>query len=49
MMVKAQLDPASQNLVGVTPLGPWQGYGVLLIWVAVLMTAAALLVRHRDA
>jgi ABC-2 type transport system permease protein len=49
MMVKAQLDQPSQNLVGVAPLGPWQGYGVLLVWVAVLMTAAALLVRHRDA
>jgi ABC-2 type transport system permease protein len=48
LTVQAQLDPAAQNL-GVTPLGPWQGYGVLLAWVAVLLTAAAVLVRHRDA
>lgn len=30
-------------------LTPWQGYGVLLAWVAVLLTAAAVLLRHRDA
>ena len=30
-------------------LTPWQGYGVLVIWVAVLLTAAAVLMRRRDA
>jgi ABC-2 type transport system permease protein len=49
MMVQEQLDMISQSSVGVTPLGPWQGYAVLLAWVAVLLTAAAVLVRHRDA
>jgi ABC-2 type transport system permease protein len=49
MMVQQQLDPAAQNVGGVTPLGPWQGYGVLLLWVAVLLTAAATLLRRRDA
>ena len=30
-------------------LSPWQGYGVLVAWVVVLMTAAAVLLRRRDA
>jgi ABC-2 type transport system permease protein len=30
-------------------LTAWQGYGVLLVWVAVLLTAAAVLLRRRDA
>jgi len=30
-------------------LGPWQGYGVLLAWVAALGAAAVVLVRSRDA
>lgn len=30
-------------------LGAWQGYGVLLTWVAVLMVLAAVLLRRRDA
>jgi ABC-2 type transport system permease protein len=30
-------------------LTPWEGYGVLAIWVAVLLTAAAVLMRRRDA
>lgn len=29
-------------------LTPWQGYGVLLAWVAVLLTAAAVRLRKRD-
>lgn len=49
MMTQEQLDTISQNSVGVAPLEPWQGYGVLLAWVAILLTAAAVLVRHRDA
>jgi ABC-2 type transport system permease protein len=30
-------------------LGPWQGFGVLLIWVAVTTITAAVLLRKRDA
>ncbi len=30
-------------------LGPWTGYGVMLVWVAVLLTVAAVLLRRRDA
>lgn len=30
-------------------LTPWQGFGVLCLWVAVLMTAAIILLRRRDA
>lgn len=30
-------------------LGPWQGYGVMLVWVAVVIAAAAVLLRRRDA
>lgn len=32
-----------------TDLTPWQGYGLLLAWVAVVLTAAAVLLRRRDA
>lgn len=49
LMVQEQLDTISQSSAGVTPLGPWQGYGVLLTWVAILLTAAAVLLHHRDA
>jgi ABC-2 type transport system permease protein len=44
---EAQLN-ASQGLVGAN-LGPWQGYGILLVWVAILLTTAAVFLRHRDA
>ncbi|WP_166872593.1 ABC transporter permease subunit [Salinibacterium sp. ZJ450] len=30
-------------------LGPWQGFGVLLVWVAAALTAAVILLRKRDA
>jgi ABC-2 type transport system permease protein len=30
-------------------LGPWQGFGVLLIWVVVTMVTATILLRKRDA
>jgi ABC-2 type transport system permease protein len=30
-------------------LDPWTGYGVMLVWVAVLLTVAAVLLRRRDA
>ena len=34
---------------GGADLGPWQGYGVMLAWVAVVVTVAAVLLRRRDA
>jgi ABC-2 type transport system permease protein len=48
VMPQAQLDLISQGSAGAV-LGPWQGYGVLLAWVVVLLATAALLLRHRDA
>ena len=41
----AELDAVA---TGAT-LGPWQGYAVLLAWVAVLLGIAAVLLRRRDA
>lgn len=34
---------------GAAVLGPWEGYGVMLAWVAVILAAAAVLLRRRDA
>ncbi len=34
---------------GGVDLTPWQGYGVMLAWVAVVMVVAAVLLRRRDA
>jgi len=48
MMPTQQIDAMSNGAVGAA-LGPWQGYGVLLAWVAVLLTAAAVLLRRRNA
>jgi len=48
LMPKAQIDAVSQGAVGAV-LGPWQGYAVLLAWVVVLLTAAAVLLRRRNA
>ena len=48
LMPKAQIDSISQGAVGAV-LGPWQGYAVLLVWVVVLLTAAAVLLRRRNA
>jgi len=48
LMPQEQIDAMSQGAVGVT-LGPWQGFAVLLAWVAVLLTAAAVLLRRRNA
>ena len=48
LMPKAEIDAMSQGAVG-TVLGPWQGYAVLLAWVVVLLTAAAVLLRRRNA
>ena len=39
------VDTMTQGVI----LTPWQGYGVLLGWVAVVLTAAAVLLRRRDA
>jgi ABC-2 type transport system permease protein len=41
----AMLDTMNEGAV----LSPWQGYGVMLAWVAVLLGAAAVLLRRRDA
>jgi ABC-2 type transport system permease protein len=53
MTPQAQIDLMSQaaraqGSVGAV-LSPWQGYGVLLAWVAVLLTVAAVLLRRRNA
>lgn len=37
------------SAAGGIDLTPWQGYGVMALWVVVLMTAAAVLLRRRDA
>ena len=34
---------------GVADLGPWQGYGVMLAWVAAVLAVATVLLRRRDA
>ncbi|HEY5249975.1 MAG TPA: ABC transporter permease [Dermatophilaceae bacterium] len=50
LMTKAQLDGMTQGADSVgAVLSPWQGYGVMLAWVAVILTAAALLLRRRNA
>ena len=48
ILVPAQTGTVSPDAVGAV-LGPWQGFGVLLVWVAVLLTVAAVLLRRRDA
>lgn len=45
---QVQLDAMSQGAVGAV-LGPWQGFAVLLAWVAVLLAAAAVLLKRRNA
>jgi len=40
-----QLRAASTTTV----LDPWQGYGVMILWVVVLLAVAAVLLRRRDA
>lgn len=40
---------AAAEAAGVTLLGPWQGYGILLVYVAVTLVAGAALLRRRDA
>jgi ABC-2 type transport system permease protein len=53
MTPQVQIDAMSQaamspEAVGAV-LGPWQGFAVLLAWVAILLTAAAVLLRRRNA
>ncbi|GEN79674.1 ABC transporter permease subunit [Actinotalea fermentans] len=48
VMTQANVDALNAASVGVD-LGPWQGFGVLLTWVAVLLVLAAVLLRRRDA
>ena len=48
MTPQVQIDAMSHGAVGAV-LGPWQGFAVLLAWVAVLLTAAAVLLRRRNA
>jgi ABC-2 type transport system permease protein len=48
LMPKEQIDLLSQGAVGAV-LGPWQGFAVLVAWVVVLMAAAAMLLRRRNA
>ena len=43
-----QIHAMSQGAVGAV-LGPWQGYAILLAWVAVVLTVAAVLLRRRNA
>jgi ABC-2 type transport system permease protein len=48
LMPQSDIDLTSQGAVGAV-LGPWQGYAVLLAWVAVLLTTAAVLLKRRNA
>ncbi|MBX9246144.1 ABC transporter permease subunit [Actinotalea ferrariae] len=47
------MDAATQQMMDagsdVATLTPWQGYGVLVAWVVVLLALAAVLMRRRDA
>lgn len=45
---QASIDSLNAASVG-ADIGAWQGYGILLGWVAVLMVLAAVLLRRRDA
>ena len=48
VMPQSIIDAMSKTATN-TVLGPWQGYGVLMIWIVVLGTAAAVLLRRRNA
>lgn len=48
VMGQDTIDSMNAASIG-ADLGAWQGYGVLLAWVAVLMVLAAVLLRRRDA
>jgi ABC-2 type transport system permease protein len=48
----AALERPSAGLASRDPsqlLTPWQGFGVMRLWTVVLMAAAALMLRRRDA
>lgn len=48
LMDQATVEMTAQMTSG-TQLGPWQGYGVMVAWVVVLLAAAAALLKYRDA
>lgn len=48
ILIAAKPQPTSPDVIGVV-FGPWQGYAVLLAWVVVLLTVAAVLLRRRNA
>lgn len=48
MMPQAQIDLMASTSTA-TVLDPWQGFAVLVAWVVVLLTAAAVLLRRRNA
>ena len=48
LMPQAMIDAMGKTATS-TVLGPWQGYGVLMIWVVVLGAVAAFLLRRRNA
>ncbi|WP_327088142.1 ABC transporter permease subunit [Nonomuraea sp. NBC_01738] len=39
----------TKTVVGEGALGPWPGFGVYLVWIAVVLVAGAFLLRRRDA
>lgn len=47
MMPQASIDLMTTAATGAV-LSPWQGFAVLLAWVAVLLTAAAVLLKRRN-
>jgi ABC-2 type transport system permease protein len=46
---QVMLPEALAGEMGGGTLGPWQGYGIMLGWVAVILAIAAALMRRRDA
>jgi ABC-2 type transport system permease protein len=48
ILMPAQTGVVSPDAVGAV-LGPWQGFAVLIAWVFILLTAAAVLLRRRNA
>jgi len=48
-MPQSQIDMMNTMSPNGADLSAWQGYGVLVLWVAVLLAVAAVLLRRRDA
>lgn len=48
-LLTSDSGPAIMSAQDVVMLGPWQGWGVLLAWAAVVLLAGLVLVRRRDA